>query len=320
MKRSVALLIVALTAMCFALEMRGDTSGPDELAVIWAAPSNHWPATVWTYKVVPQEFAPEAISNLMALGVFTMADRTNTAGQTPFRDERILYFRNPTGTKYLGIFGSLGWIEYKDSEAVASMDDRSPATVPTEDACYQLALDWLPKLGIDRTQLATAGNSEAFRNYKTVDRRGWFDKDRGTNMQEVILRGVSFIRRVDGIDFDGIGLQGGVSFKFGNDGRISKITLVWRNMERFREFSTLTADEMTAAIRSGKTKWQMPRPKPNGIKKITITGVMPLCRGKNGDEEQDVVEPYARIATLVDYGHTNVIANLECPILGAVLK
>jgi hypothetical protein len=252
----------------------------------------------------------------MALGSFTSANRTNAAGAGRL-NERVMYFSDLKGTKHLGIFGNLGWVDYEDLNAVVSMEDTSPATVPSEEECLRLALSWLPKVGIDRSELATMGDSQELRVYRVVRRRGWLDQKTGSETNEVILRGVSLIRRVDGIDFDGIGYRGGVAINFGNDGKIAKLEVVWRNLKRSRLHATLTASEMTDAIRAGKAKWQPPVPSQNGIKKITVTGVMTLYRGKNGDEEQKVVEPYARLATVVDYGHTNVVANLECPILGA---
>lgn len=315
MIRLVSILVVGVATCCFA---NGPQSRPvgSEVEIVWTAPSNQWPAKVWVYDVTPQNFAPHTLSNLTALGSFTAADRTNVSGSRRPND-RAIFFRNASATKHLGIFSSLGWIDYEDLDAIVSMEDSSPARVPSEEACFQLALSWLPKLGIDRSELATMGDSQELRVYRVVRRRGWLDKTTGANTNEVILRGVSFIRRVDGIDFDGIGYRGGLAMNFGNDGKIAKLEMVWRNLERSRSHATLTASEMTDAIRAGKAKWQPPVPDQDGIKKVTVTGVMPLYRGKNGNEEQKVVEPYARLATLVDYGFTNVVANLECPILGA---
>ncbi|MCI0747837.1 MAG: hypothetical protein L0Y58_20715 [Verrucomicrobia subdivision 3 bacterium] len=60
------------------------------VSIAWNAPTNHWPTSLWIYKVVPQEFSPAVISNLMAIGGFTMKDRSKIEGQRP--DKRLLYF------------------------------------------------------------------------------------------------------------------------------------------------------------------------------------------------------------------------------------
>lgn len=314
MTRLVLAFAVGMAFSCSALGPPLVADGTNQIEILWEVPSNHYPSSVWVYRVIPQKFAPAVVSNLMVLGSFTSVDRINLSG-TGHLDKRVMYFSNPSETKHLGVFETLGWIDYEDLDAVVSMEDRSPATVPSEQECLELALSWLPRLGIDRSELARVGPSEELRAYRIVRRRGWLDQASGKNAEEVILRGVSFIRRVDGIEFDGIGYRGGVSISFGNDGRIAKLEVIWRHLERSRLNRTLTATEIADAVRSGKARWQPPVPDQHGVRRITITDVMMLYRGKNGDEEQKFIEPYARLATMVDYGHTNVIANLECPIL-----
>jgi hypothetical protein len=188
--------------------------------------------------------------------------------------------------------------------------------VPTEEEAYNLAVDYLRKFGIDRSQLSTKGDTLQLRIYREEGSQGWFDKVKGTNVTTIISRGVDFIRRVDGIDFNGIGVRGGVCFKFGNNGKIAALEIVWKGLEPFELHKTLSADEMLKIIQSGKgKKWNPRLANQNGIKKITITDVMTYYRGVGGDDEEKFIEPYAVLVASVDYGFTNVIANVECPII-----
>ena len=316
MKLFQALLAFALTAAtCFAGgdSKTGIPSGTNGIEIIWRVPTNHWPTTLWTYKIVPHTFAPPVISNLMNLGAFTMANLTNVEKQPPFKDKQLLYFANSERTRYLGIFPPYGWIYYKDRKAGLGAKKQA-AGVPGEEAAYQLALEYLRLFGIDRSQLATKGDSTALRVFKEVEHHGWFDKAKGTNVEDVSLRGVFFPRRIDGIDFSGIGPLGGVHISFGNDRKIADLEIVWKGLEPFELHHTFNSEQMINEIRNGQAKWQSPPPNPQGIKKITITEAMLFYRGIEGDSEEKFIGPFAVLATSVDYGYTNQIANLECPM------
>jgi hypothetical protein len=301
---------------CFADEVSSSEtpSGTNGVKIIWNVPTNHWPSGLWIYKIVPQNFSPAVISNLMHLGTFTMGNLTNIEGQPPFKDKQLLYFANSDRTRYLGIFPPYGWIYYKDRKAEVA-PKKQASGVPSEEETYQLALDYLRLFGIDRSQLATKGDSTQLRTFKEVGHHGWFDKMKGTNVEEVSLRGIFFIRRIDGIDFSGIGPLGGVHISFGNDGKIAGLEIVWKGLEPFELHRTLSSEQMMDAIQRGQSKWKSPIPNPQDIKKITITEVMLFYRGAEGESDEQFIEPFTLLATSVDYGYTNLIANLECSIL-----
>lgn len=317
MKRIIALLLLAPSAgFADAVSQSGNPIGTNRMELVWTVPSNHWPSTLWIYKVVPQNIAPPVISNLMAVGSFTKADRGKPYKRPPFKDDGLLFFRNKEDTRHLGISPYLGWIDYRDEQARAERKVH-PEGVPSEEQAYSMALEFLRSFGIDRSQLATKGNTSDLRTYKDFRRKGWFDKSQNKEMEEITSRGVYFIRRIDGIDFSGIGPLGGVYISFGNGGKLTDLNIIWKGLEPFELHNTLTAEQMLEAIREGKTKWASSLPSRNGIKKITITEVMTFYRGGAGDSERKFIEPFTLLATSVDYGTTNVIANLECQILGA---
>jgi hypothetical protein len=281
--------------------------------VTWNVPTNHLPSTLWVYRIVPQTFSSQVISNLMALGSLTMANRTNIEGQLPFKDERLLYFASSERSRYLGIFAPYGWIYYKDRDAEVG-PGKHASGVPTEEEASQLALNYLRLFGIDRSQLATREGS-TLREFKETGHHGWFDKSKGTNVMEVSLRGVFFVRRVDGIDFSGIGQLGGVHIAFGDNAKVAAVEIVWKGLEPYELHRVLNAEQILDAVRSGSAKWISPPGVPSGVKKITVNEVVTYYRGEEGDSDAKFIEPFALLAASIDYGYTNVPANLECSII-----
>jgi len=309
-------LIITLFLLLCCSGLAGAAQPPDDtnqVQIVWAA-TNHWPSTIWVYKVVPQSFAPVVVSNLMALASFTMADKTNVDGEPPFKDKSMLYFYDKKSRRDLGIYPPYGLIFYKNQKAMA-LGREIATNIPSQEEAIRLGLECLQKLGIDRDQLAVKENSAELRTARDAQDSGWLDKARGTRFEQITERGIYFIRRVNGIDFDGIS-HGGVYVEFGNQGKIFHLEVNWKGLEPYELHETLTAEQMVEAIRKGRTKWWSPSPNRSGIKKITITKATPLYRGILEDDDQSkFLEPYARLDTTVDYGYTNVAATLECPII-----
>ena len=295
-------------------EVATDVQGSNTVEIVWAVPSNRWPDKVWSHRIVPHNFAGPVISNLITLGAFSQSDATQLPGHSQFKGERIQYYADKDRTRELGIFPSLGWVSFKDGKAKAAAKGRALG-VPTDEDALQLAQDWLKKLGIDRSQLATKPGSSDLKIYREKRTHGWMDKSTGTNVSEVILRGVFFVRRVDGIDFNGIGPLGGICFNFGNRGKVAELEIVWKGLEPFELHNTLTADQLMETVRSGRGKWIPSHPQKTAIKKITITDVTPLYRGVGGEDDEKYITPYARLSVSVDCGSTNVLANIECAII-----
>lgn len=174
---------------CFAdgAPSTGAPSSTNEVEIVWKVPTNHLPSSVWVYRIVPQNFAPAVVSNLMALGSFTMSDRVDIKGQPPMS----MYFKSKERTQELGVVPTLGFIYYYNPKAEIS--GREIATnVPSKDEVFQLGLEYIQKLGIDRSQLATKGDSAELRAARDEGTRSWFDKERGTNFQQIYSRGIFF--------------------------------------------------------------------------------------------------------------------------------
>jgi len=281
--------------------------------IVWAVPTNQEPRALWVYKNIPQAFSDEAISNLLVLSSFTVAEKKRLPSEILAMDKNALHFRTKDEKRYLTILPSHGWIEYGDS----TTDDMTKPIedVPTDAEAQQLALDLLDRIEIPRSELATRPNSSEPLTFREIGRRGHFDKEKKKSVEEIRCRGVFFIRQVDHVNFAGIGVAGGFYVNFASHGKVAELRLVWRNMQPYEQYAIANPDQIIEWIKEGKTT--MPAPNVNSveIKKLTITQVAPLYMGALGDEPQDFTCPFAQLETVADLGNTNVTVQLYCPIL-----
>lgn len=295
--------------------------------MVWTAPTNNWPSSLWTYKVVPQPFSPAVISNLLEMASFTMAGDQSVPGKSGYEKDKIppLYFSSPDEKRHLGIAPSFGYIEYIDLNAEAQPLKLS-AGVPTDEEAYPLALDYLRKFGIDRSQLATKPSTNEIYGpndlgiRREVRTHGWIDKKTGKDVEDVYRRGIFFVRQLDGVKIDGI-VNGGVFIAFGDNAKIAELRITWRGLEPFELRPTITPTKIMDEIRQGHAQWRPDAPF-GPVKRITVTGFEPFYRGQPGGadlpEQQRFVDPYVVIyASLGDGGTNDVKCYSKMPILPA---
>ena len=292
----------------------GEPFPPGERGITFTARTNELPAFVWSYKVIPQTFAPPVVSNLMALGGFTLKDKTNVPGRAAFKDKSNLYFASKDRKRELGIFPSLGWVYYNDATARADVRGNVMG-VPSEAEAMALALDHLRRLGIDRSQLSVKPESGELRAFRTVGNRGWLDEKTSQEVKRAILRGVMFPRRIDGFDVTGTGSAGGFVIDLGNDARVFHLNLVWRNLEP-SAMIPLSLDQIARRIRAGQTVKTSPPPVDfSAVKKLEVYKITPGYLGQLGDEPQGMIYPFLDLEVKVDVGTTNVAFHLNCPLV-----
>ncbi|MCI0748024.1 MAG: hypothetical protein L0Y58_21665 [Verrucomicrobia subdivision 3 bacterium] len=284
------------------------------ISIVWNAPTNHWPTSLWVYKVVPQEFSSVAVSNLMAIGGFTMKDRSHIEGQRP--DKRLLYFANRERTRHLGIVPMLGWAYYRDEKARDVGKERAKG-VPSEAEALDLALKWLDKLRLSRDDLARRDDSSEFYVNRDVRERSWRDKTTGEHMKEVISRGVSFVRRVDGVDFTGIGSDAGFYVSFGSEARVADLELVWRNLKRDRRRTAASPEEILERIKRGKARMvPMTAVDLKNANSLTVDKAEPCYLGESGDTPQEFVYPFAALECTIEFqDRPKTRVAIKCPII-----
>jgi hypothetical protein len=295
------------------LQHAGTAFLPADFEIAWSVPTNQQPKPLWVYKNVPQDFSDKAISNLMALGSFTVREKRKLPSEIMAADKDALHFRTKDETRYLTILPSRGWIEYADNSA----DDVTKPIkgVPDDSTAQELALKLLNQIGISADELATKPNSSELLTFQEVRRLGHFDKKQGKRVEEVNSRGIFFIRQIDGIHFAGIGVAGGFFVRFTSNAKVAELRLVWRNLQPYTKYEVASPDRIIRWIKEGKAVMPAPNVSPSEIRKLTINQISPLYMGALGDEPQDFTYPFASLNAVADLGQTNVNVQLYCPII-----
>jgi len=292
--------------------------------IVWAPPTNQSRAALWIYKVITRSFSGTIVSNLMVLGSFTVQDEQKWQREISQTNTEPLLFANQSNTCNLLIVPSQGRIEYWDGFAEANHWDRinhlvEPVEgVPNDAKAEKLGLKFLKQFGIQRADLAqnAKGHLLTFGEKRT---RGYFDRRRGKYIDdEIIARGIFFNRRIDGVNFAGVGIGSGCEIMFANHAKIANFKLVWRNLQPCEHRQVASVDEIMQWIQEGKAVMTHKNlVNPAVVKKLTIMDCSPLYMGAAGEEAQDFVYPFAQIEAVADLGYTNADVQLYCPILSA---
>ena len=285
------------------------------VTVYWNAPTKDLPAHLWTYRVLPSEFSPAAISNLTVLGSFTEKDRDRTMALNPiFNHADRISYRSSDKVRELDILPNLGWIYYTDSKAVGRRNDNG---VPkNEKKTLNLAIDYMKIIGVDRSNLATKSHSSDLHASYILGKLTDYHTNH-TQTTFIDTRGVMIARAIDGISFWGKGTRDGLTMEFGNDAKISRLDILWRKLQRDTLYPTVKSEIILKWIRDGKTKWDYMTADLDwsSVKKMTINKVTPYYFGEYHDVEQYRVYPFATLETTIETGQTNKTIYLFCPII-----
>ena len=191
--------------------------------------------------------------------------------------------------------------------------------VPSERQALKLTKNLLPKLGINISNIETKENSKA-PNFHFWEPLTMYFVNR-TTITNIEFRAVGFRRAVDGISLIGAGTGGDGDIRFGDHGKISEISITWRNMERDKCYPTVTAETMVKSIREGKAvqgyvpanfgdiDW-------SSVKSVTIKKIFPSYYAGGGRfAPSDWLYPFAALDTTVDTGRGMIDVEIDCPII-----
>lgn len=277
---------------------------PSKVEIVWTASATNLPPNPWVYGVLPQKFSGVTFSNLLAITGFKHEEKADDSG---------LRYVNKERTRSLTITPENGCIQFLD-QGPELPQGKVVEGVPSTEEAEKRALSLLNQLGIASSELAkkTNGNFLAFEEERTTTH---FDKKQGKRVSEVYSRGVSFVRQVDGIPFAGIGVAGGFDVRFGLQGKLAWLELVWRNLRKAERCTTPTAAQITKKILGGGTyATHGTAVDPNDVRKLTITEVTALYTTAAGGENQTFVYPFIRIQATAETVSTNAPVQLYCPI------
>ena len=316
MKRPLTLAILfagKLFALAGIAMVPGLPFNPSTNEVISIVPTNELPEAIWIYKTVKQQFSPCVVSNLMWLGGFTQRDATKSPISHEIPDKETLYYANKERTRNLGIYPSVGYIEYNDETALADMKE-SPKNIPSEEDAFGLAQKYLRFIGVDSSQIARKPGSTEMRFYRMKSKRSYFDRKLGQRIIGAVdKRGVYFVRWIDGVEFTGLYSGGGVAFDFGDNGKISELVVNWRNFQPHKLVPFPTNEQLVERIKKGMA--YVVDPVPNGITKVTVKKASPFYQGLSEDEKQPFLYPFADVELELQTTTTNQLLRATCPIV-----
>lgn len=306
MKILKALFVSALVCLPFVSE--GEAYRPAKVTVVWDTPTTNLPTALWVYKVIPQNFSPAVVSNLMALGSFTSKNLTKMPVDVP--DKNLIQFRFSKGTttRYLNIAPALGWMEYYDGEATPKVGNEE--AVPDDKEAARLARDFLFQVGIDRALVAEKPTN------MSVGRQGKAATATQKETEAVFSRGVFLPRRLDGVNVYGNGTRGGLLIDFGNHGRIMNFNLIWRNLIPWQAYRTATASGIVEYIKQGKSSLAAPLQQDlTGATTVKVRKATVFYEGADETTRQEFVRPFVELEMETELQGQTVKFPLHCPIL-----
>ncbi len=270
-----------------------------DLDVRWAA-TNRFPQRVWTYQLLPNDFSPQVISNVMTLCSFTEKDKVeeNTNGIT---------FQNPDGSRKLSISFPAGRIHYKTTEP-----DYSPTNlavgVPSLSQLPELATNVLRRLHIRFSNITGYFDTNKIEYMDPVLTIYYIGN---TDITNIAYRAVLFRRKVDDIPI----AREFYGFNVGEHGKICLLSITWPNLKRIKLYRTVSQNEVVDFLRKGNAVHgpfsdNAPYVDWPSIKSVTITRAMPSYLIGNSQ-----LYPFLALDAIIDTGHGDTEVAIDCPII-----
>jgi hypothetical protein len=275
------------------------------LDVRWVAPSTAIPDSVWIYRLLPNKFTPDIISNITSLCSLTEKDKVNQSinGAT---------FKSRDRSRKLSIAFRSGSIDYETAERQYSPSKLAEG-VPTISELSKLAIDFVTKAGIQLSEItnpyATGGGaystpkfhfSEPLRIYYVGN----------NNITNIEYRTAKFWRCVDGMPV--IGGDGG-TITFGEHGTIRSFSIKWQTLEGHQRLPTVTPETAMKFLREGKAVQELIEGEIDwtAVKSVTIKKTSPLYY----DGHSEWLWPFLGLVAVSkpSYGHTQF--GIDCPII-----
>lgn len=280
-----------------------------DLDVRWNAPSNSLPKEARVYRLLPRQFSPSVISNLMTLGPFSQSDLVYSNAN------EMLFKKQSDELTSLLISSQHGAILLQKSNPYGPTNLAKHIPPPSE--LPTLTSNFLKGVGIDIVDVekrpdgkpdfhSWEPSTEYFVNHKFM-----------TNTE---FRAVSFRRCVDGASWLGNGSGGNCEINFGEYGKPSGIRLSWRPLEPYKRY--LTADPATIIkwIQSGRAVQGATRMDAEiidwkTVKNLTVTKADLCYYAGDPFNPSDWLMPFVALWTTVDTGHSTMDVEIDCPVI-----
>jgi hypothetical protein len=304
------LLLVALAnGFSQGLHLQGTSFRRSDLNIQWNLRTNTLPSSAWVYRILPNRFSPDIISNLLALCSFTEQEKSR-------EDTNWLVFQSGDNSRRLSILFPLGSIDYDAQPHYGPTN--LVMQVPTAVQALDLARKIFPKLGIDLAEIEKQENG--YPNLHVFDSETTYFVN-NTLLTNTEFRGVRFRRAVDGALVVGAGVGGNCEIRFGDRGRVCKLSVSWRKLQRQNRYELDPPAVLSQRIRGGEAvqgmlvmggqpiDWKR-------VKRVTITAAKVCYNAGDTFKPSDWLTPFAALWAIVDTGHGNVEVEIDCPTVG----
>lgn len=275
--------------------------------ISWEAPATGLPLALNIYKVVPKNFPIATVTNLIGMAEFKEPGKVLAILKVASEGKEAVY-QEPGTKKFLGFYPASGSIIYLN-HAVVPEPGQVIENIPTEQQALDLALKILPQVGIERNELALRkdGELEIRRGLRRITRH---EKQTKKKIEEIVARDVMINRRLHGVNFEGVGLGGGIEIRFGNDAKAGSLRTVWRKLEPFKQVTVPDAQALTQMLKSGKAVVDGSEAAKAG--KIQIKSVTVYYFEKWWGEPQSFVYPYITLEAITDTDKGLIL--IDCPM------
>jgi hypothetical protein len=231
-------------------------------------------------------------------------------------DANWLVFRTADGSRRLGILFPLGSIEYDARQNYGPTN--LIEAVPTENEVLRMAADIFPRCGVSLSEVERRGESSE-PNFHFFSSLTTYFINR-TAITNVEFRGIRFRRAVNGALFVGAGTGGNCEIRFGDHGRICKLSISWRNLERHKALATAGPERMAQWMRQGRAvQGMLPADAEpidwKTVRRATITGAKICYYAGSLSEPSEWLMPFAALWARVDRGHGTIEVEIDCPIV-----
>ena len=287
-----------------------------DASISWSSVTNRLPETIWVYKVLPQTFTKETMARAMEIAGFTPLSMKTSADKKTMRWQ----FRDEKGTLQRGleICPSRGWISLFNYQTEQTGSTQSEG-VPSFDRVDELALRYLKDFGGDTNQLSFHPR------YCTDKKRSVYGHKNGPELfEDVTMRGCMYSRQIDGISFIGKSSCGGLWIELGNQEKVGRLNLLWRNLQPDKKYRTASFRQMAKFIKNGEARLPDQDFDPQALasaKKIAVNEVVLHYSGVPGEADQSVAFPFAELhAKVVLEDSQSADCILYCPVLADPVK
>ena len=275
--------------------------------VIWAAPTN-LPTSVKIFTVVPTKFLPNTISNLLQIAELAPKDKIRPTQGGVLGGKDVLEFANKKDTRHLDIIPSQGTIGLGIEGTMAQIPKEMPVGVPDDNETLRLALDFLKRIGINQSELATNANGKF---QLTYSEESVLHKDKPSRLlvTNVVSREIHLRRQIDDLPVWG---TAGISMKFGNQGKLAYLSVVWRTVKPERDCQVPNASEFVNRIKTGRVLIRNEQA-TTAYKKLTITKASLYYWESSGSEPQTEIYPFVVLDAKPDQQDENSNMQLFVP-------